>query len=456
MRHLRLVELARLALDPSASQATRRIAVARNLYPAIFCSTLVLLGAILLRPGTAQELIDLARQVRGQAPDPSGPGYTPGASPGLDPRVRSQFDSIPQAPTQPMPVRYPTVQAEPPPGPNGAVPASYSPGAAQPLASAIIVARVGPDTILDSDILKKYSMYARAKADGAPASALAPAREQIAAELRNMADAKILFAEAAKNIPPEGLKDLEKKMNEQFEKTQVKEMMQKAKCDTREQLEAKLRDIGTSIERRRQAFFETNVAFIWIKKQIEDEEIPYADILAYYKNNPTKFDHEAVAKWEQLTARFDRFATKAEAKEAICRMGDDVLKGIPFADVARSASQGPTAANGGQRDWTTHGSLKSKRLDEAIFGTDQLLPLPVKVMSEVLEDEDGYHIIRILERKDAYRTPYLEAQVEIKKQLQDEQTDRKKKAYLSKLQQQNPVWTIFDGQPPLDAGAARP
>lgn len=355
-----------------------------------------------------------------------------------------------------MPVRYPTVQNEPPPGPNGAVPASYSPGAAQPLASAIIVARVGPDTILDSDILNKYSMYARAKADGAPASALAPARQQIAAELRNMADAKILFAEAAKNIPPEGLKDLEKKMNEQFEKTQIKEMMQKAKCDTREQLEAKLREIGTSIERRRQAFFETNVAFIWLKKQIEDEEIPYADILAYYKNNPTKFDHEAVAKWEQLTARFDRFATKTEAKEAICRMGDDVLKGTPFADVARAASQGPTAANGGQRDWTTHGSLKSKRLDEALFGTDQLLPLPVKVMSEVLEDEDGYHIIRILERKDAYRTPYLEAQVEIKKQLQDEQTDRKKKAYLSKLQQQNPVWTIFDGQPPLDAGAARP
>ncbi|HKD38210.1 MAG TPA: hypothetical protein VKB78_15460, partial [Pirellulales bacterium] len=244
--------------------------MARNLYPTIFCSTLVLLGAILLRPGTAQELIDIARQVRGQAPDPSGPGYTPGASPGLDPRVRAQFESIPQGPTQPMPVRYPTVQAESPQGPNGAVPASYSSGApAQPLASAIIVARVGPDTILDSDILNKYSMYSKAKADGAPASALAPAREQIAGDLRNMADAKILFGEAAKNIPPEGLKDIERKMSEQFEKSQVKDMMQKAKCDTKEQLDAKLREIGTSLERRRQAFFETNVAKMWLDKQIE-------------------------------------------------------------------------------------------------------------------------------------------------------------------------------------------
>jgi parvulin-like peptidyl-prolyl isomerase len=432
--------------------------VARNLYPTIFCSMLVLLGAILLRPGTAQELIDLARQVRGQAPDSLGPGYTPGMSPGLDPRVRSQFESLPQAPTQPMPLRYPTVQAEPPQGPNGAVPASYSPGAAaaQPLASAIIVARVGPETILDSDILNKYSMYAKAKADGAPASALAGAREQITTELRNMADAKILFAEATKNIPPEGLKDIERKMNEQFDKAQVKEMMQKAKCDTKEQLDAKLREIGTSLERRRQAFFETNVALIWLKKQIEEDEIPYADIVAYYKNNPTKFDHEAVAKWEQLTARFDRFTTKPEAKEAISRMGNDVLKGVSFADVARAASQGPTAAAGGLRDWTNHGSLKSTRLDEALFGTAQLLPLPVGVMSEILEDEEGYHIIRIIDRKDSYRTPYLEAQVEIKKQLQDEQTTRKKETYLNKLRQQNPIWTIFDGQPPLDAGMARP
>jgi hypothetical protein len=197
---------------------------------------------------------------------------------------------------------------------------------------------------------------------------------------------------------------------------------------------------------------------IWLKKQIEDDEIPYADIVAYYKNNPTKFDHEAVAKWEQLTARFDRFATKQEAWQAICRMGNDVLHGSPtaFAEVARAASQGPTAASGGQRDWTTKGSLKSTRLDEALFGTAQLLPLPVGVMSEVLEDEDGYHIIRIIERKDAYRTPYLEAQVEIKKLLQEEQYNHKREAYLTKLRQQNPVWTIFDGQPPLDAGAARP
>jgi hypothetical protein len=425
--------------------------VARNLYPTIFCSTLVLLGAILLRPGTAQDLLNLASQVRGQAPDPANPAY----GPGIDPRVRAQFESIPQPATQPMPLRYPTNQPEGP-APQGAAPATYGsppggPAAGPPrrLDSAIIVARVGPDTILASDLLGKYAAYAAAQADGTPESALAQFRAELIAELRNMADAKILFAEASKTIPAEGLKDIEKKLDEQFEKSQLVDMMQRAQCDTKEKLDAKLHEIGTSLERRRRAFYETAVAKIWLQKQVEEVEIPYADIVAYYKNNATKFDHEAVARWEQLTARFDKFSSKQEAWDAICKMGDDVLHGAPFAEVATSRSQGPTAAKGGQRDWTTNGSLKSTLLDEAIFG------LPVQAMSHILEDEDGYHIVRVLERKEAYRTPYLEAQVAIHKQLKDEQYEKKKDAYLGKLRQQNPIWTIFDSQVP-EAGGQRP
>ncbi len=423
----------------------------RSLYPSIFCSTLVLLGAILLRPGTAQELLDLATQMRGQAPDPANPGY----SPGIDPRVRAQFESIPQPATQPMPLRYPTNQPEGM-GPQTAPPANYGPPPGGPAAapakrleSAIIVARVGPDTILASDLLGRYTAYAAAQADGAPESALAPVRAELVAELRNMADAKILFAEASKTIPAEGLKDIEKKLDEQFEKSQLVDMMQRAQCDTKEKLDAKLHEIGSSLERRRRAFYETAVAKIWLQKQVEEAEVPYADVFAYYQNNATKFDHEAVARWEQLTARFDRFSDKREAWDAICKMGNDVLHGAPFAEVATNLSQGPTAAKGGQRDWTTRGSLKSTVIDQAIFG------LPVMAMSQILEDEDGFHIVRVWERKDAYRTPYLEAQVDIVKQLKEEQRKKKSDAYLGKLQQQNPIWTIFDAQGP-DASGQRP
>ena len=195
---------------------------------------------------------------------------------------------------------------------------------------------------------------------------------------------------------------------------------------------------------------------MWLQQQIKDkdEEIPFSDLLAYYQNNGTKFDHEGVALWEELSISFSRVPDKNSAKAAIIQMGNDVLSGRPFAEVAKAGSQGLTAANGGLRDWTTQGSLKSAIMDEAIF------KLPVMRMSQILEDEDGLHIVRVIQRKEAYRTPFKDAQVEIRKTLKEEQFNKKREDYLSKLRQQNPIWTIFDGEGPADAEvrtvAARP
>jgi hypothetical protein len=427
--------------------------VPRSVYPSIFCSTLVLLGAILLRPGTAQELLSLARQVRGQAPDPaSNPG---GYVPTIDPRVARQFENTPQGPTQPMPLRYPTPPADdrraaqPPGAANIAAPtAGDGIAPVQQLESAVIVARVGSDTILASDLLGRYAYFAAAKAQGAPEASLAPMRKELLDDIRSMADTKLVFAEASKKIPPEVLKDFEKKSGDDFDEHQMKDMMQRANCKTKEELEVKLREAGTSIERRRKVYFEGNLARMWLQQQMKDkdEEVPFPDIWAYYQNNGTKFDHAAQALWEELTVLFNSFPDKQSALRAIEKLGNDVLRGVPFAEVAKAGSQGLTAANGGQRDWTTQGSLKSTIMDEAIFG------LPVMRMSQVLEDADGYHIVRVIQRKDAYRSSIREAQVEIRRLLKEEQFNKKKDEYLAKLRQQNPIWTVFDGQGPADEG----
>ncbi len=418
----------------------------RSLYPTIFCSTLVLLGAILLRPGLGQELVNFANQVRAQAPDPA---YGQGIDPGIDPRVRAQFENIPQAPMQPIPLRYPTAPSD------GRTPAGNSPyGQGRPIAgagpirnldSALIVARVGADTILASDFLGKYAAYAKAQAEGAPDSVLAPVRAELLDEIRGMADSKILFAEASKTIPAEGLKDIEKKLNDEFYKSQVTAMMERAKCKTKEELDAKLHEVGTSLERRRRVFFENNVAKMWLQQNVKEEEIPYADIFAYYQNNGTKFDHQARARWEELTVDFDKFGSKPEARAALCNMGNDVLRGVPFAEVAKAHSQGPTASSGGQRDWTTQGSLKSTVLDAALFG------LPVMRMSRILEDDEGYHIVardraeRCLSHS-VSRSPSRDSQAAQAGAIQAEI-----RGLSDEAAQENPIWTIFDSQGPAVA-----
>jgi parvulin-like peptidyl-prolyl isomerase len=131
-------------------------------------------------------------------------------------------------------------------------------------------------------------------------------------------------------------------------------------------------------------------------------------------------------------------------------MGNEVLAGRPLAEVAKAKSEGPTAASGGEFDWTTKGSLSSPVLDEAIFS------LPVGQLSTILADENALHIVRVTERKEAGRISFVDSQVDIRNSLHEERRRRQMDEYLARLRERTPVWTIFDGQPADAVTAARP
>ena len=70
--------------------------------------------------------------------------------------------------------------------------------------------------------------------------------------------------------------------------------------------------------------------------------------------------------------------------------------------------------------------------------------------------------MRVIERTDAGRTPFIEAQVGIRDKLQDERRKKEMDDYLATVRGRTPVWTIFDDEPgggsPQDASqtASRP
>ena len=47
-------------------------------------------------------------------------------------------------------------------------------------------------------------------------------------------------------------------------------------------------------------------------------------------------------------------------------------------------------------------------------------------MSQPIEDDKGFHIVRVVERTEAGRKPFLEAQVEIREKLREESIDAQK------------------------------
>ncbi len=224
---------------------------------------------------------------------------------------------------------------------------------------------------------------------------------------------------------------------------------------TRRELEAKWESFGTSVEREKRAFVEKVLAQQWLRQQgkLEDDlvyDVEPEQMLAYYREHAAEFEQPARARWEQLTVKKSPGRSREEAYATLAAMGNQVLDGQPFAEVARRHSEGPTAARGGLRDWTTPHSLVSSVLDQALF------TLPVGVLSPILEDEQGFHIIRVLERQEASRMPFEEAQVQIREKLLEARRTAKMNEYLAKLREEIPVWTAFDGSKPERGLAERP
>ena len=181
-----------------------------------------------------------------------------------------------------------------------------------------------------------------------------------------------------------------------------------------------------------------------------DDEIPHADMIAWYENHLAEYDLPARARFEQLTVKITPAQPRDHAWNKLAAMGNEVFGGRSFAEVAREKSEGPTASSGGSYDWTTKGALVSKAIDEAIF------TLPVGELSTILDDGSALHIIRVTERTEAGRTPFIEAQVGIRMKLLEDRKKTEMEAYLKRLKDRTPVWTIFDDDPTGTVTAGRP
>lgn len=267
---------------------------------------------------------------------------------------------------------------------------------------------------------------------------------------------KLLYLDFLRTIPADKKKEILPKITsraeEQFMEKQLPEAMEKAKVETQAELDAKLREFGSSIQSQKQSFIERALGQSVLSQKVNYEpEITHQAMLDYYYANIADYEISARARWEKLTVRFDRFATKQEAWAALGAMGNEVLRGAPLHAVAQRQSQGIDAREGGYHDWTNRGSLASETLDQAIFN------LPVGRLSDRLEDAQGFHIVRVIERVEAGRVPFEQAQIDIKETLRKEHVKEQVNAYVAKLKQEIPVWNTLEDNPPLvgEAGSNR-
>ena len=327
--------------------------------------------------------------------------------------------------------------------PSGS-PASVPLAGLQSLDNARVIARVGPEVVLEGDLLTPTALAWLDKVSGGlTPEQVRELKTQICRQvIKQHVESLIVYVDACRTIPEDRIPEIEKKVNEAFDQQQLPRLVKDAGVANALEYDQLLRSRGQSLDRIRKTFFERALAQQWIQqKVVNDGEIPHAEMIAWYQNHLTEYDYPAKTRFEQLTVKITPSRPRGQAWSTLAAMGNEVMQGKPFGDVARARSEGPTAATGGSFDWTTKGSLVSKVVDEAVF------TLPVGQLSAILDDGSALHIVRVTERVDAGRIPFIEAQVEIRGKLYEERRTREMEEYLAGVRERTPVWTIFDDDP---------
>ena len=354
-------------------------------------------------------------------------------------------------PTVPGPPSQPPVASRPSAWPgSGAQAALQVPPGVLPPAEQLtlcegtrILAHVGSEVILESDVAGPVNDFINTNKDRIPPEQLDEVRESLVKkQLDNQIQGKLIFLDAKSTIPSEGWPQIEKKVEQVFEDTEVDKMLKRVGASSRRELDEKLRKLGTSLEHEKRSFFERELAKQWLFQQVKrDDEITYDQMVTYYRKHLEEFSTPARVKWEELMVRSVKYPSDAAAYEALVRMGNQVvIAGASLSDVAKAGSDGPTATKGGAWDWTIKGSLRCQEIDTALF------TLPIGQLSPIIKDPNGYHIVRATARQDARVAPFLDAQVDIREKIIKQRSDKQVQDYLAKLKARTPVSTIFDGQ----------
>ena len=410
--------------------------------------------------------------------DPAMPDYGRYTTPATTPGMRQS------APAAPPPVARPEhwpgsaggVEAAgveagggaPPPGqslPVGAM-------SARPFIGAHVVARVGKEIVTVRDVLSQVPTIVERNRGRIPDEALAAQQEALAADLgraieeafarqngspdqlviqseqlraqmldqvlRSQIQTLLVFLDAQRNIPAEGLPEVRRQIDEGFEKQVVPGLLKRAGAGSRRELDDFLRSQGTSLEREKRMFFQQTLAQQWVRQHVNfEEKITHEEMLEYYRNHPDEFDQGARTTWDQLCVQFVDQPSDEAAYAAIATLGNRVLAGEPFAEVAKDASQGPTASEGGRRVWPDERHL-SEELENAIHG------LPVGQLSPIVRDWQGLHIVRVVERTPAGRLPFEAVQEDIRSKIKEERVQKQIEEYVRELKRRTSVWTVLD------------
>lgn len=165
------------------------------------------------------------------------------------------------------------------------------------------------------------------------------------------------------------------------------------------------------------------------KKFSRNTTVSDKEIKAYYDSNPGAFKQPGQVKASHILIKVASGASKKEkaaARKKIEAIKKRLDKGEDFADLAKKVSEGPSSVKGGDLGYFRRGQMV-KPFEEVAF------VLKPGEVSDIVETDFGFHIIKSVDKKSGGTTAYGEVKDRLSRYMKQQKVREKVTAVIREL-----------------------
>lgn len=183
-----------------------------------------------------------------------------------------------------------------------------------------------------------------------------------------------------------------------------------------------------SMDQYKEMFMEQSLGDAKINKLREevagDISVEESALRDYYENNPGEFEQD-----EQLDVSHILLEDEETAEEVL----NELNAGGDFAELAKEYSTGPSAEEGGNLGSINQDSQISSEFKDAAFDLEK------GEVSQPVETEHGYHLIKVNEKTEAGKASFEEAKGQIEEKLVQEEKQEDWNSFVEELREEADV-----------------
>ena len=305
----------------------------------------------------------------------------------------------------------------------------------------------------ETNLNKEDSMIA--KVNGTPITS-----GQVELELRN------IVAQYQNNVPPDQLQQLQPKLRTQALENLINTELLFREADRKgitpsseainteldgiisrfpspEAFQQQMTKVGISreqmvkdIEQQLKVTALVKEALVAVETTVTDEEVSQ-----FYQGNPDSFQSPEQVRAQHILLKVnanDAPEIKSQKRLELAGLGGKIQNGADFSKIAGEHSECPSKEQGGDLGFFERGSMV-KPFEEAAF------TLKVGEVSDIVETQFGYHLIKITDRKEARTVPLEEAREAIENYLKNTKEQEAVSSYIGTLREKAEIEYVKAG-----------